>query len=132
MAGIGVFFGDNRRMNLSESPIPGKQTNQRAELYAVIRALQRLAQDRNLDQNDEVVIWVDSEYVSKGWNEWLPNWQENDWYNSQGNQVANQDLWQKLIGEVNETPAEVSIQKVAGHAGVYGNERADELAKSAI
>ncbi|CAG8685177.1 6515_t:CDS:2, partial [Scutellospora calospora] len=47
IASIGVFFTDNDQCNLSER-LPGlRQTNNRAELFAVIRALEIC--DRNQD-----------------------------------------------------------------------------------
>ena len=56
-AGIGVFWKDNDQKNLSEK-LPGEQTNNRAELYAVIRALEICENKTKL-----LEIITDSKYV---------------------------------------------------------------------
>ncbi len=56
-AGVGVFFGDGDSRNVSER-LHGKQTNQRAELMAAVRALQQ-------DPRNDLVVRTDSEYVTK-------------------------------------------------------------------
>ena len=43
-AGIGVYFGDNDSRNVSER-INGKQTNNRAELLAILKAGQIIGKD---------------------------------------------------------------------------------------
>lgn len=59
-AGVGVYFGPNDKRNISE-PLSGSiQTNQRAEITAVIRALQKVS------KKDKVNILSDSNYVING------------------------------------------------------------------
>ncbi|CAG8806976.1 11606_t:CDS:2, partial [Racocetra persica] len=54
IAGIGVFFADNDDRNLSER-LPGEiQTNNRAELYAAIRALEIV------DKQQDIILNTDS------------------------------------------------------------------------
>jgi ribonuclease HI len=60
LAGIGVFFGDDHPNNKS-LPLPGVfQTNQRAEIYAVIVALEVIG------SNTPVIVYTDSKYVIDG------------------------------------------------------------------
>lgn len=60
LAGIGVFFGDNHPNNRS-LPLPGVfQTNQRAEIYAIIVALEVIG------PNTPSIIYTDSKYVING------------------------------------------------------------------
>ncbi|CAG8959573.1 hypothetical protein HYFRA_00001475 [Hymenoscyphus fraxineus] len=73
-------------------------TNQRAELTAVIVALEAaLRKVRSLNSSPYVVVEIqsDSRYVVKCMNEWVYKWSSNGWINSKGNEVANRDLIQE-------------------------------------
>lgn len=94
-------------------------TNNRMELTAAIRALKAVSESG-------MTIYTDSEYVSKGMNEWIKRWQEKGWKTANKKPVLNQDLWQKLL-EVSKDK-KVEWKYVAGHSGVPLNERADEIA----
>ncbi|CAG8791320.1 11177_t:CDS:1, partial [Gigaspora rosea] len=61
-ASIGVFFNDNDSRNLSER-LPGKkQTNNRAEIFAIIRALE------TVNKENDIIIFTDSTYVINCYN----------------------------------------------------------------
>jgi ribonuclease HI len=95
-------------------------TNNRMELTAVIEAL------ASLKRRCRVVLHTDSQYVQLGITEWLPNWMRRGWKTADRKPVKNADLWQRLhqLSEQHD----VHWRWVKGHAGVDGNERADELA----
>jgi ribonuclease HI len=95
-------------------------TNNRMELMAVITGL------RALPAAARVCIHTDSTYVMKNFRGWLQRWQGNGWRTADGKPVKNRDLWEKLSTEA--ARREVDWVKVAGHAGVELNERADLLA----
>ena len=57
-AGFGIWFGNNDERNVSESL--GPQTNNRAELLAIIRALTILRDE--IEQGQQVMIYSDSSY----------------------------------------------------------------------
>lgn len=95
-------------------------TNNRMELMAAIRGLEALNRPCHVD------LHTDSEYLRKGITEWMPRWKSNGWKTSGRKPVKNMDLWQELDGL--SANHEVSWHWVKGHAGVPGNERADELA----
>ena len=59
--------------------------------------------------------------------EWYLKWEINGWVNSQGQNVANKDLWLQLIPYFYNFWYE--FRKVAGHSDVYWNEKCDELAQ---
>ncbi len=99
-------------------------TNNRMELTAVIRALEDLKEPCNID------LYTDSQYVMKGFNEWLPGWIAKKWKTASKNPVMNVDLWQKLI-EV-ARPHVIHWTWVKGHAGHPENERVDALARKLI
>ncbi len=117
-AGIGIWFGDGDSRNVS-AKIPGKQTNQRAELLAAIGALQAL------EPGDVAEIRSDSKYVIKGITEWIHNWKRKMWNVA----VVNLDLWQ-MLDSLNQN-LNVTWTYVPAHSGIYGNECADRLASAA-
>jgi len=96
-------------------------TNNRMELTAAIKALEFIT-DR------EIVVYADSEYVTKGMTEWIKRWQKKGWKTAGRKPVLNQDLWRKLL--LLTEGREVKWKYVAGHTGVPLNERADEIATS--
>ncbi len=69
-------------------------------------------------------------YVQLGITEWIPNWIRRGWKTADRKPVKNADLWQRL----HEVAArhDVHWRWVKGHAGVDGNERADELANRGV
>jgi ribonuclease HI len=98
-------------------------TNNRMELTAVIEAL------ASLKRRCRVVLHTDSQYVQLGITEWLPNWGAAG-RPPTAKPVKNADLWQRL----QELAArhDVEWRWVKGHAGIDGNERADELANRGV
>ncbi|MCF9908211.1 RNase H family protein, partial [Vibrio parahaemolyticus] len=100
----------------------GGVTSQRAELLALIIALLVAGEGDN--------VFSDSQYCVRGFNEWLDSWKRNAWRNSSKKPVANQDLWM-LIDELKAIRPRVSVEHVAGHSGIKGNEHSDRLATQA-
>ena len=99
-------------------------TNNRMELTAAIQAL------RALRQKCEVQLFTDSEYLRNGIMHWIPGWKRSNWRTSGKTPVKNKDLWVEL--DALSTEHKVNWQWVKGHAGHSGNERCDELARTAI
>lgn len=107
-SGIGVVYEDGPyRLELSE--FTGDGTNNTAELLAVLRALELVA-----DPTSPVDVYCDSEYVigsvALGWGA------------SKNRELitACRRAWQRLY--------DARFVKVPGHSGVDGNEAADTLA----
>lgn len=92
-------------------------TNNRMELMAAIRALERTS---------NITIVTDSQYVKQGIETWIHKWNQNNWKTSTGNPVKNQDLWEKLD---NLCKPHTLWEWVKGHTGHTGNEQADKLAR---
>jgi ribonuclease HI len=70
--GIGVYFGPGDDNNLSEKFKEYPVTNQRAEVWAIMKALQIAINDQiNLDPHLKIVIYTDSMYamnvITKAW-----------------------------------------------------------------
>lgn len=74
------------------------QTSNRAELRAVIAALQfRFWKGEGFES---MVIATDSEYVVKGATTWVNSWQRNEWRTRSGQDVKNKDLWEMLLDDI--------------------------------
>jgi ribonuclease HI len=99
-------------------------TNNRMELSAAIAGLEALKRPCR------VKLTTDSEYLKKGMTEWIEGWVRKGWKNSQKQEVANRDLWEKLLAL--STVHDIEWHWVRGHAGHAENERCDELARAAI
>ncbi|KAH9842288.1 Caulimovirus viroplasmin [Teratosphaeria destructans] len=91
VGGVGVFFGPGDRRNISEGLAGTKQTNQRAELTAILRALEVAPKDR------KIILLSDSNYAIKCVTEWFQNWRRNSWLNASRKPVENKDLITKII-----------------------------------
>jgi ribonuclease HI len=116
--GIGVYFPSNNKRNISE-PIHPPTTNNKCELLAVIKALEIITEKN-------ILIYTDSQYVQKGITSWIHHWKRNGYKKPNGDCVLNTDLWKRLDYLYNQK--NVTIQYVKGHAGIHGNEMADQLA----
>lgn len=71
-----------------------KHTNQRAELIAVIRALQ-LIKSRQI-RCSQIQIRTDSTYVVQSMNEMVPQWRAIGYIGSKNKNLANADLFKRL------------------------------------
>ena len=91
-------------------------TNNRMELLAVIKALEALKEEC------EVELYSDSTYVLKGLSEWLEGWIKRNF-----KKVKNVDLWKRYI-EVSK-PHKIHINWIKGHSGHKENELCDKIAK---
>ena len=101
-------------------------TNNRMELMAAIKALEAIKPGFK----GKTTLWTDSTYVMKGITEWIHGWKSRGWKKSDKKPVINADLWKVL--DVLNAERDVSWNWVKGHAGVDGNERADELAREGM
>ena len=96
-------------------------TNNRMELMAVIEGLAALKCPCKVD------IYSDSAYVVNAFSQnWIEKWIKNGWKNSAKAEVANSDLWKRLL-ELTSIHT-VTFHKVKGHADNEFNNRCDELA----
>jgi ribonuclease HI len=132
-AGMGAFWADGHPFNFGQPIGEGEQTNNRAELLAVIRVLQIEAR--------AVDIRTDSKYVWDGAVKHRFKWRQAAWRGKR-RLIVNADLWRqldKLLAE--RSSADVVFTKVKAHAtqqdvsdGVIsafdreGNTAADQLA----
>jgi ribonuclease HI len=100
-------------------------TNQRMEVTAVIEALRAFPEG-------DIHIVSDSTYVVKCFHDcWHEGWLRRGWKNSQGQAVANRDLWEQLIPLVLNAGRAVHFSWVKGHSGDPMNDFVDALATEA-
>lgn len=102
-------------------------TNNRMEMMAAIQALKYIK-----DEKLPVKFFTDSTYVIRGITQWIWSWRRNGWKNAEGNEVTNQDLWEKIFSLVMDRGSDAKIEWLysRGHVGNPGNERCDEIAVS--
>lgn len=114
-----IYYLDQTRFQNSGGSL--QTTNNRMELTAVLRALEKINDLKN------IVIYSDSKYVIDGATKWIIKWRKNNWKNSNKQTVKNIDLWIKIDGYLNNK--KIGWQWVKGHAGNILNEEVDILAK---
>lgn len=137
-AGIGIYFGENDKRNVSKKieeieEIKGfweKQTNNVAELMAIIETYKIIKKDIELKKN--ITIFTDSEYALKCIGSYgkkldLKEWKDN---------IPNKELI-KIIYTIYKNVANVEFKHIRAHTGKndihsIGNDNADKLAYMSI
>ncbi len=114
------FEGHERELSGGER----QTTNNRMEMLAAIAGLQALKRPCMVD------LYTDSKYLMQGATEWLPGWIARGWRSAAKKPVKNVDLWQQLVPLLEQH--EIRWHWVRGHSGHPENERADQLARSAV
>lgn len=96
-------------------------TNNRMEIFAVIKGLEALKERCNVN------VYSDSQYVVDAFNQgWINDWQDNNWRTAGKKEVKNVDLWQTLLALCAQH--NVKFIKVKGHADNEYNNRCDKIA----
>ena len=102
-----------------------RATNQRAEILAIILALEwamDIYDTLNNSPRITVTIHSDSKYAVNCMNEWLALWSNKGWITSSGSPVANQDILRDAIDAENRV---LHVGKV-----VYKRVRRDKVSKA--
>lgn len=121
--GYGVWFDrDDPRNFHGRFPLPSP-TNNRCELFAIIRAIETIDEREYARIDQEIVVCSDSKYSIRCVTQWWKSWQRTNFKN---NTVKNRGLIERLRSLIETRP--VSFFYSPGHAGDPGNEGADELA----
>jgi ribonuclease HI len=128
-AGIGIFFSKDDPRNYS-SKIEGKQSNNCAEIKAIIEAYRILKND--IKSGKKVLICSDSEYAMKCCTTYGKKCEEKEW----DNEIPNIELI-KIAYELFKNKKNIQFKYVKAHTDKndpfsIGNDGADKLANIAI
>lgn len=100
-------------------------TNNRMELRGPIAGMMAI------EKPSHIKIYTDSEYVYKGFTQWLQGWKSKGWKTVTGKRVTNMDLWMTLE-RMTRFHKKVEWEWVKGHSGDKYNELADVEAAKAL
>lgn len=89
------------------------QTNQRAELNALLRGLQYAVQTLKTDSTP-ITIWSDSEYAIHCTSKWGPTWWRNDW-KKKGGDIQHLDLIRELVPLYSQHKVQIEIKWIEAH-----------------
>ena len=128
-AGIGIYFKDNDKRNISKR-ITGKQTNNRAELLAIIVAYFTIEKD--VEDGNTIVIVTDSEYAMRCFTTYGEKCEKQGWKKD----IPNKELVQQGY-ELFKDKQNISLKHVRAHTGEtdvhsIGNAKADTLATQCL
>ena len=131
-AGFGIWFGNNDERNVSES-FTGPQTNNRAELLAIIRALTILRDE--IEQGQQVMIYSDSSYSIRCCTTYGEKMSKKGWQ-MKGNDIPNRELVEVAYNFVKKYN-NIKFTHIRAHTGLedehsIGNDNADRLANLSI
>lgn len=114
-----ILISEKHSLRLEIGESENNTTNNKMEMKAVIKALERLKKSHNIK------VYSDSAYLVNGMNEWIYSWQKNNWIKSDKKPVENKEYWIKLI-ELSKKH-NIEFIKVKGHSDNKENNRADEI-----
>lgn len=90
-AGYAVWFPEHPALAMSERIATGEaQTNQRAELAAIHKAI--LILEENGFYDEDIVVYTDSDYSINCLTKWISGWVARGWKTSAGGDVLHRDL----------------------------------------
>jgi ribonuclease HI len=89
------------------------QTNQRAELNALLHGLQYAVQTLKTDSTP-ITIWSDSEYAIHCTSKWGPTWWRNDW-KKKGGEIQHLDLIRELVPLYSEHKVLIELKWIEAH-----------------
>jgi len=94
--GIGIYMAE-LNFKLSLPYLIELATNQRCELYAILRALEiYLAMSLDRQMPKSIRIHSDSMYSINVCSKWIPGWKKKDWKTADGKEVKNLCLIQQI------------------------------------
>jgi ribonuclease HI len=130
LAGIGIYFGENDTRNVSER-VDGKQTNNVAELTAILRTYSIIESDISLGKY--IAIVTDSEYAVKCVCSYGDKCEKEGWKK----EIPNKELVQNVYNLYKDKRDLIQFIHVKAHTREtdihsIGNDHADRLANAAI
>lgn len=135
-----VFFAEQDRRNCS-GKIESAPSNQKAELYAIHRALQMTADEK------DVTVVTDSKYSIDCLTKWHTTWERNGWVTAKGEPVKHAEIIKEslaLIHPLHPSEPRVKFLHINSHRKKpnkseqqemilwHGNDQADHLARRVL
>ena len=117
------------RSNVSAPLGPGRQTNQRAELKALLIAIESVDIDIDLE------IKTDSMYTIECFCRLWDKWVFTCWQKRHGEVRPNEDIIRPILAvkvKRERVGAMTRLTWVKGHSGIEGNEQADLLPRTSL
>jgi ribonuclease HI len=103
------FFCFNKTKSLSDP------SNNKAELYGIKVVFKTISENIDLFKKRNIIICTDSMYSIKCIETWSKNWEKNNWKNSKGEDVKNQDIIKEILEYKENLSISVSLKHVFSH-----------------
>jgi len=131
LCGYGIHFPNGEFKDIGNPFTKSPLTNQRAELYAIYKAIKIVSQH---DKNMNITIYTDSEYSIKSLTIWIHNWKKNKWITASKKPVLNRDIIEKIDNLIQTHLGKINFIHVRAHTGKKDyvsihNDITDNLAK---
>jgi ribonuclease HI len=97
-------------------PLSEPQTNQRAELTALLRGLEVAERQIRGNPHAKIQIWSDSEYSINCASVWGPKWKSRGW-KKQGGEIQHLDLIRILVEKTQVLGFTIQYKWLKGHKG---------------
>ena len=128
-AGVGIHC---KLFEVSEKFPFNNHTNNRAELYAILYALNIIQKNKFTKKYEEILIYTDSEYSIKSCTKWIHSWVKNNWKKP----VKNREFIEPIYSILKENPR-IKLIHIKAHTGYQdedsvGNDIADQLAVKSL
>lgn len=127
VCGLGAYYGKDDARNYSSLLILDKQTNNRAELAAILYVIVMDFNKHNL------LIHTDSSYSMSALTEYYHKWQQNGWVTAKGTSVESSDMIKFILGAISRRKAvglTTEFVHVKAHADNVNNNAVDKLARA--
>lgn len=134
-AGFAVWFPEHKELSSSGRVPDGEaQTNQRAEMRGIERAVTVLEQNGFFDE--DVVVYTDSDYCINCLTKWIPGWMARGWKTSEGRDVLHRDLIEGISSRLTKFKSH-RFHHVRAHTGggddlSVNNDIVDRMARATI
>ncbi len=133
-ASWGVYIPNNTPFNIPKQEYFAElkchaPTNQKGELMAILKALTIVNRYVNKSPAIHICIRSDSQYSIQCVTTWYKSWIKNDWKTKNG-PVQNREIIEDILGVQSKLQSlghTITYEKVLGHSGDVGNDKADEL-----
>ena len=114
IAGYGIYFPNNEIKSIASAFTIQPITNNRAELYAIYRAIRIVKKKYTFNQ---MYIWTDSQYAQKSLTQWIGKWKNNNWLNASKKPVENQDILKDIDRLLDMFQGKIFIRWIPAHTG---------------